>query len=71
LELFRRHLARLDHTSWTGLVVFAVGSLGGFAAIGARLLLSDPRLFDVPAMGAYASIFITVGLLLYVRGESD
>lgn len=68
MEPLRRHFNQLDHTAWTGLVVLAVGCLGGSAAIAARLLTPEAAL-DVPAMGAYASIFMFVGIVLYVRGE--
>ncbi|MEN0066477.1 MAG: hypothetical protein AAGA48_30350 [Myxococcota bacterium] len=68
MEPLRNHLAALDHTEWTGLIVLAVGCLGGIVAIAARLLPESWPL-DISAMGAYASIFIVVGILLYMRGE--
>lgn len=68
MEPFRRHIAGLDHSEWTGLVVLCVGAFGGATALVARLL-PESLPFDVPAMGAYASIFMVVGILLYMRGD--
>lgn len=68
MEPFRRHLAGLDHTEWAGLMILIVGCVGGSVAIAARYLVPKWPL-DIPAMGAYAAIFIIVGVSLYIRGE--
>lgn len=69
LEPLRRHLSALDHTAWTGLIVLAVGCLGGTVAVASRLL-PESWSIDISAMGAYSSIFMLVGIVFYVRGDT-
>ncbi|MEM6926783.1 MAG: hypothetical protein AAF602_07655 [Myxococcota bacterium] len=68
MEPLRRHFTALDHTAWTGLIVLSVGILGGMVAIVSRLM-PESWAIDISAMGAYASIFMLVGIVLYLRGD--
>lgn len=49
-------------------MILVVGCLAGSTAIAVRFLLPNWPL-DIPAMGSYASIFIIVGVSLYLRGD--
>ncbi len=49
-------------------MVLGVGTLGGAAAIGSRVL-PESFAIDVPVLGGYAAVFIVVGIVLYLRGD--